>query len=445
MLTNFFPSPQKRDKKDGGNALVIGNTPPSQQQHELKRAGRHKALSQEPMRQRFSSGPGHQQGGHGGYFPQRPPPVQANHYPPSSIFSSTFNMKNNPNSRQNQSPPTYRLSHMIKIISILFLFLIVVNNGIVLRRTSTEFDLSTDPELEVLDVHKEGTPIHSTRSTADNLVIFNNLGKIHNLPLVEHARRTIFKPDKWDCIAFLIADEEHIPDDDPILRGLQDELDCTIPRTPGSMLWGDYLQFITPTLVSNYDYFALVLDDIFIPDRGPNPVDADKMLENMETYDIQVMSPGIVGDTWKYAEIAKEMGLDGCIVEPSFIETYVELFTRDAWKCYYKMLHYTGSKGWWYDVSFKYKCPDFRLGQDYSMTAWHMDRGRTQLPEFAEINGTDLAKWEPEPPINSKAFRKVKAKKICEKLDGCPGKNQKPELKRIVCPKVHGTRTALKN
>ena len=32
-----------------------------------------------------------------------------------------------------------------------------------------------------------------SRSTAKNLVVFNALGKIHNLPLVEHSRHTIFK------------------------------------------------------------------------------------------------------------------------------------------------------------------------------------------------------------------------------------------------------------
>jgi hypothetical protein len=42
--------------------------------------------------------------------------------------------------------------------------------------------------------------------------------------------------------------------------------------------------------------------------------------------------------------------MDNCIAQVDFIETYLQVFTRDAWKCYYQMLHYTGSRGWMYDL-----------------------------------------------------------------------------------------------
>jgi len=77
------------------------------------------------------------------------------------------------------------------------------------------------------------------------------------------------------------------------------------------------------------------------------------MIENMKQYDIQVMSPGLVGDTWNTLSNASLRGLDRCIAEVDFIETYMQLFTRDAWTCYFKMLHYTGSVGWWYDLTYK--------------------------------------------------------------------------------------------
>ena len=51
----------------------------------------------------------------------------------------------------------------------------------------------------------------------------------------------------------MFASEAMIPDDNVHLRALQDELGCTIPRTPG-LFWGDFLQQVTPVLVSNYDY-----------------------------------------------------------------------------------------------------------------------------------------------------------------------------------------------
>ena len=73
----------------------------------------------------------------------------------------------------------------------------------------------------------------------------------------------------------------------------------------------------------------------------------------------------------------------------------MQLFTRDAWTCFYKMLHHSGSKGWCYDMSFKSQCPEFILGQYYLMLAYHMDRGVIKLPE-SEIHRTDLVDWESE-------------------------------------------------
>ena len=78
----------------------------------------------------------------------------------------------------------------------------------------------------------------------------------------------------------------------------------------------------------------------------------------------------------------EKKGLYDCIGEVQFIETFVQLFTRDAWTCFYKMLHHSGSKGWCYDLYIKSQCPGFRLGQDYSMHVFHMDRGVTKLPRL---------------------------------------------------------------
>ena len=64
-------------------------------------------------------------------------------------------------------------------------------------------------------------------------------------------------------------------------------------------MWGNFLQYIFPTFVSNYDHIALVLDYMFIPYQGLHEVDVEDMIKNMAKYDIQVMSPGIVRGTWK--------------------------------------------------------------------------------------------------------------------------------------------------
>ena len=116
---------------------------------------------------------------------------------------------------------------------------------------------------------------------------------------MEHSRHIIFKPDKWDFVAFMFAKEDHIPNNDPHLKQLRDELGCTITQTPGVM-WGNFLHYIFPTFMSNYEHISLVLDGMIIPDQGLHTVDVDKMIKNMDKYDIQVMSPGIVGDTYEF-------------------------------------------------------------------------------------------------------------------------------------------------
>ncbi len=279
------------------------------------------------------------------------------------------------------------------------------------------------------------------RSTANNLVVYNALGKRHNLALVEHSRRTAFKPDEWDCVGFMFAKEDRIPDDDPHLRRLIDELGCAIPRTPG-LFWGDFLQFITPTFVANYDYIALHLDDIFIPDQGPNKFNSTKFLDTMKKHDIDIMQPGMIGGSRNPLNTAHDKGLDGCVTEVNLIETYVEVFTRDAWECYFKMLHYTGSRGWCYDICIRTHCPDFRQAFDLSMLAWHMDRKLVELPQDL-IAGTGLEEWAPEPKILENGYQEKGGGEICVKLK-CPGiPKEEFTMEKIECPASAGVEVSI--
>jgi len=262
-----------------------------------------------------------------------------------------------------------------------------------------------------------------SRTVNKRLVVYNALGKRNNLVLVEDSRRNIFQSSKgWDCIAFMFALEETIPDNDMHLKNLRDELKCTILRRPG-FHWGDYLQLLAPPFVSSYDYLALVLDDMFIPHQGENAVDADVLIQRMQTHDIDVISPGVVEDTHNFIGMAesKKYNLKGCLAEVSMIETYVQIFSSDAWDCYYSMLHYSGSVGWCYDNCFKEKCPNLKLAFDFSMKAWHMDKSITKLPKEL-IDGTKLKMkdWTPEPPITSLGYREMDAYAICHREGNCP-------------------------
>lgn len=293
------------------------------------------------------------------------------------------------------------------------------------RRKSEDIDTSMyEYTLNVLD-----------RPKSKNLVVFNALGKINNLILVEHARRNIFKPDEWDCLAFMFAKEDRIPKNNTHLMTLQNELQCVIPRTPG-IFWGDFLQFMVPVFTNHFDYIALVLDDIFMPIQGPYAVNATKLIERMETYHIDAIQPGIVGDTHNYIQHSKKSKMTNCIAEVPAIETYTQIFTRKAWECFYSMLDYDGSRGWCYDVCFKPTCPDLKLAIDFSMKGWHMDRRTTILPSKF-IRGTNVTEWSPEPKIKSEGYQTTEPFAVCHRLSNCFSLGeafQQKEWHLIHCP-----------
>ena len=273
------------------------------------------------------------------------------------------------------------------------------------------------------------------RSNVDNLVVYNALGRQHDLALVEHSRRNVFKPGEWDCVAFMFGKGERIPDDDKHLSILRDELNCSISRSSHMTWdWGTFLQYISPTFVSNYDYVALVLDDMFIPDRGERKVDPTKLIGQMKKHNIDVMSPSIMGDSHGFRQVAIDGNVDGCLMEVDMIETFVQLFSREAWDCYYNMLQFTGGRGWCYDICFQSQCPHLRMAQDFSMRAMHMDKWVVELeyklPED-EIIGTNLTHWKAKPKVAENEFLKTIDKNICEAL-GCD-KTVKKSMKKLSC------------
>jgi len=275
-----------------------------------------------------------------------------------------------------------------------------------------------------------------SKSANTNIMVIDALGKDQNLILVEHYRRYIFTSDKWDCVAFMFADEELIPDTNPHLRNLVDELECSVPRTPG-VQWGSFLQFITPTFVSHYDHIAIVLDDVFMPHKGLYAIKPDIMLKKMGEHGLGVIQPGIIGDTWNRLQKAKDSGIDKCLVKAFSIETYLQIFTREAWSCYYSMLQYTGSRGWCYDVCYHKQCPDIKMAHDFSMRAWHMDRSITRFPKYYSkyLNSEGLKDWKPVKKIYSQGYYNKTGLEyeVCEKF-GCDMKVFEIPMKKIICP-----------
>ena len=249
-----------------------------------------------------------------------------------------------------------------------------------------------------------------------NLVVFNAIGRKSNLILIEHARRNVFSQDDWDCIAFMYADEDRIENDAKYLQLLKDNLGCSISRMPG-LYWGDFLHFISPTLTSNYNYISIVLDDVFIPLSGDHKVDVNEMLARMKENGIDVFSPCVINDTFESLRKAQRRGLEECIGEVDYIEIYFKLFTRDAWVCFFNMLHYSGKRGWFYDVLFKDFCPNLTLAQDFSMWAWHMDKTLMYLP-VSDFNTRELSSWKFESNVNASGYYNMSGDLFCNKI-GC--------------------------
>ena len=190
-----------------------------------------------------------------------------------------------------------------------------------------------------------------------NLVIVNAVGQRSNLPLNVHAMDNHFSQDDWDCILFMYMNETVIPDDDDNLWKLQQEERCAVIRTPG-IPWGVFLQFLPPLLVNQYEYIAVLLDDIYLPRQGKRPINVPRLLSQMQTHNLSSITPGIVSDNHRVLNPNKHKDYQDCLVEVKFIETFFQIFTLPAWKCFYNLLHYKGGRG---NTSFRIERGNFYL------------------------------------------------------------------------------------
>ncbi|GFH55556.1 hypothetical protein CTEN210_12032 [Chaetoceros tenuissimus] len=265
---------------------------------------------------------------------------------------------------------------------------------------------------------------HTKKSTNDYLVVINAVAKINNLPLVEHNRRHIFKKDSWDCVIFSVATDELIPESNDYIQKLQNELECSIIRKPGSH-WGDFLMFVLPSFVSNYEYVTILLDDIYFPSEGKMALQPDKVIEKMKELNLGSMQPLIKGDTYNIPQSARWFKAIDCIFEAKMLELYAQFFSREAWECYYKMLDYEGSKGWCYDLCMPQECPDVKMAYDGRFLGYHMDREVESMPddEFIESGDVvitdDVKDWAPQEKVQyaKSNYQHTDGFRMCDKLE----------------------------
>ena len=288
-----------------------------------------------------------------------------------------------------------RRSHGIKVlltyrntIMSLWALVMTIQVTVLVRYTNHRLSLSVTPwNTEALSPIWETTmlqPPPSSEEKKKKLVVFNALGRREAIQYSWFHKRQHFAD--WDCIAFLYVDDTIVPEDDFHLMQLQqptenDSTTCTVIRTP-NVAWGVFLQYLAPPLVQQYEYIAVMLDDVFLPTAGPHPVRIPKLLESIEKYNLSSISPSIVGGTWDVmnGELDLHANYQGrstrhCLVRPSMIETFSQIFTKQSWQCYYSFFHASAGRGWGLDFCFAQYCAEQSAGLavDYNMVGYHLE------------------------------------------------------------------------
>jgi hypothetical protein len=237
-----------------------------------------------------------------------------------------------------------------------------------------------------------------------NLVAFVALGSKSSVAIVHHNINAHFLG--WDCIVFVHKDESEISPHDPMVKEIGSK--CSIVRLPG-LYWSHFLMTITPHLTQQYEYIAVVLDDLFAPVHGDSAVNMTKLLQQMKQYNLSSISPSIKGAVWP-ATLPQEP----CLWQVHLIETFFQIFSRDLFNCWRSAMHFSNRQGWCLDICLEEKlCPSIsRLAVDATMIAYHVgNSGRVQdfVPESVLV-GVNLSRT-----MNRRRTRGDM--KLCERLN----------------------------
>lgn len=249
------------------------------------------------------------------------------------------------------------------------------------------------------------TPLNKVRDV-QNLLVLNALGRVDTLPYNLFAKISHFKD--WACLAFMHAKEDVIPDDHYFLMRLRAE-GCSVVRTP-DVHWGVFMQYLSPVLVSHYKYIAILLDDVLLPKTGSLAINVPRLLSYIEDFNLSLISPSVGGGAHFHFRPGGNYTENRCLTNVEYIETFLQIFTNDAWNKYHSMLHYSGGRGHCYDTCFKVLNPSVRIAVDYSQAAWHME---SEIPKHIteSLNDTSLPKMGKILPRNGSMYsisKKVK-------------------------------------
>ena len=152
----------------------------------------------------------------------------------------------------------------------------------------------------------------------------------------------------------------------------------------------------------------------------------------METHNLTSISPGLLGEAHRVLDPYVKGRDATCLVDIKTINTYLQLFTKESWACFYGMLHHTGGRGWCYDACFLHVCGG-RLAVDYTQVAYHLEYAVDKIPAAA-MEGTNLT-FEVPTNYNNPDFyvRNPEGGTTCRRLS-CPDlKVLRQHVSKIEC------------
>jgi hypothetical protein len=247
------------------------------------------------------------------------------------------------------------------------------------------------PEYECKPMNQTLSESKPTAREEKNLVAFVALGSQSSVATVHHNVHAHFP--RWDCIVFVHLDESEISPDDQKVKEIGSK--CTIVRLPG-LYWSHFLMTLTPQLTQQYEYIAVVLDDLFAPAHGESAVNMTKLLQQMQQYNLSSISPSIMGAAWP-----STLPQEPCLWHVHQIETFFQIFSRDLFNCWRSFMHYSNRQGFCLDLCLDQQlCPSIsRLAVDATMIAYHVGHSGDVydfVPESA-LGGVNLTDFMDRP------------------------------------------------
>lgn len=113
---------------------------------------------------------------------------------------------------------------------------------------------------------------------------------------------------------------------------------------------------------------------LFLDDVKPVRLDPSGMLRSMQTHDLHVASPTVLGASWRHMS---QKNSAACVSRVEMVEYFATFFSRRGWDCFSDMISRdtiktaTSGIGWGYDLCQGAFCPGLGFGIVHQYVALH--------------------------------------------------------------------------